>query len=181
MKNFKKFIIVFSLIIFFFIGLNVPARSARYMTNAKFVDLIIRLVDLESMLPENVESMSVTELYKAKIGILARKGIYVFLNTKPYKMVKRRMVVTFLYLAIIEDVTPSTTDEEKLAFLVEKGYLKTGNLDGIMFEKVIVKILNIPDIVTAMAETYIAPGSAEEIKGIEFPFEVYEEPASPIY
>jgi hypothetical protein len=181
MKNSKRFIIVFSLIIFFFMGVNVPARSARYMTNTKIVELIIRLMDLESMLPENAESISVAERYKAKIEILTHKGIYVFLNTEPHEMVNRRTVVMFLYLAIVTNVPPGTTDEEKLAFLVKKGYLKTGDLDEIMLEKEIVKVLNIPDIVTAMAETYIAPGSAEEMKGMEFPFEVYEEPASPIY
>ena len=181
MKNSKKFIIAFSLIIFFFVSFNVPARSARYMTNDKFVDLIIRLMDLDPMLSVDTEFMSVAELYKAKIEILARKGIYVFLNTEPHKMVKRRTVVTFLHWAIVKNVPPGTTDEEKLAFLVENGWLKTGDIDGIMLEEEIVRALNIPDVVTAMVETYIAPSSADGIEEIEFPLEVYEEPASPVY
>ncbi|MCK4533335.1 hypothetical protein KAU39_06070 [bacterium] len=181
MKNPKKFIIAFSLIIFFFVSFNVPVRGGHYMTNAKFLDLIVRVMDLESMLSVDTEFMSVAELYKAKMEILARKGIYVFLNTEPHKMVKRRIVVTFLYLAIVKNVSPDTTDEEKLAFLVENGWLKIGDIDGIMLEEEIIRALNIPDIVTAMVETYIAPSSADGIKEIEFPLEVYEEPASPIY
>ena len=181
MKNRKKIIIAFSLIIFFSIGFNVPARSVRYMTNGKFVDLIIRLMDLERMLPADLEFMSVAELYKAKIEILTRKGIYIFIGTNSDKMVRRRNVVNFLYFALVQNPPPNITDESKFAFLIKRGFLKTGNLDGIMSEKEIIKALNIPKIVAAITKTYVASGSAEEIKRIEFPLEVKEEPASPVY
>ena len=181
MKNSKKFIIAFSLIIFFFIGLNVPARSARYMTNSKVVDLIIRLMDLEPMLPADAEFMSVTEVYKAKIEILVQKGIYIFVGTDQSKMVRRRNIVNFLYFALVHNPPPNISDKSKFAFLIKRGFLRAGNLDGIMFEKEIIKVFNIPKIINAITKTYVSPGSAEVIKEIEFPFEVSEEPASPVY
>ncbi|MCK4533337.1 hypothetical protein KAU39_06080 [bacterium] len=181
MKSSKKFIIAFGLIVFFFVSFNVPARSARYMTNAKFVDLIIRIMDLEPMLPADVEFMSVAELYRAKMEILARKGIYIFVGTDPGKMVRRRDLVNFLYFALVQNPSPDITDEGKFAFLIKRGFLSTGDLDGMMLEKELIKVLNIPKIITAMTETYIAAGSADEIKGVEFSLEVDEEPASPIY
>ncbi len=181
MKNSKRFIIAFSLIIFFFISFNVPARSARYMTNTKVVDMIIRLMDLEPMLPADMEFMSVTEVYKAKIEILVKKGIYIFVGTNHRKLVRRRNIVNFLYFALVHNPPPNITDKSKFYFLIRRGFLKTGNLDGIMLEKEIIKVLNIPKIIAAITKTYVSPGSAEEIKGVEFPFEVSEEPASPIY
>ncbi|MCK5534452.1 hypothetical protein KAI68_04985 [bacterium] len=182
MKSFKKAVVIlFAMVILFTVSVNIPARSARYMTNAKFIDMVIRIMDLEEKLPADADLMSVRELYKVEMEILARKGIYIFVGTDPGKMVRRRNVVNFLYFALVQNPPPNITDERKFVFLIKRGFLSTGDLDGIMLEKEIIKALNIPKIVTAITETYIAPGSAEGIKEIEVTLEVYEEPASPIY
>lgn len=183
MKRLERWSVVVGLAILFCMSFNISARSARYMTKAKFIDLIIRIMDLEVMLPADAELMTIEELYDAEVELLARRGIYNFLGSRPHQMVKRKELVDFLYLAIVEKIPEDITDEEKLAFLIEKGFLKKGKLDEIMTEKEIIRALNIPEIVTAIAETYIAPGSAETITDTEFPepLEVYEEPASPIY
>ncbi len=182
MRKLKKWIIL-GAVIFYCMGLNVSGEDARYMTKAKFVDLVIRIMDLEMMLPSDVDLLSTEEFYKLEIELLGRRGICDFLGSQPSETVKRRELVNFLYLAIVKKVPGDITDEEKLGFLVKKGFLSKGNLDEIMTEKEIIKALNIPELVTAIAETYIAPGSAEVVFEIEFrePGELYEEPASPIY
>lgn len=150
------------------------------MTKGKFVDVLIRVMGLEGELPPGADKLSADDLYRVEVEILVRRGLVQFVGTDRKEKLTRGELANVLYNAVVKVPEPLTIIQ-KIAFLADRGLIGKGKSGEAMTEEEVLSALRIPELISAIVETYTPPPVPEvtrrELPEIE---ELYEDPASPI-
>ncbi len=164
-------------------ALSLPAAQEDLMTRGEFVDLFIRVMGWDKELFVKTRDLSKEELYRIEVSLLAEKGILEFLDKPREGKLTRAEVASILYRAV-KDEEEKVSIREKILFLVKRGYLKGGKPEAGLSKEEVLRVLSLPEMSLAIAETYMPPEEWEEEKEgeIELPvfLEPYEDPASPV-
>ncbi|MDD5634590.1 MAG: hypothetical protein PHW46_04860 [Candidatus Omnitrophica bacterium] len=133
------------------------------MTNAEFAGLLTKVIGLEAPDTSN-EALSSEEIYKVLSSILAEKGINIFSNVNPDGPVTKGILADAIYGALYGASYLSV--DEKILFLSDAGYLKSGSKDDVMDKTEILTTLRIPALYKKVVEPY-TPSSEMEISAPE--------------
>ncbi len=79
-------------------------NPSRPLTKANFVDLYIKTMGLSRMLPRDAGRLSLEELYRRQTELLSRRGITVFVGTRPGELLTREELGGILYNLPVEEL-----------------------------------------------------------------------------
>jgi len=140
------------------------AAQGEPMSKADFANTLVEILGLE--MPAGWNELSDAELFEVQSGMLAERGITLFVDAKPNSKVTSCNLADVLYDALVGPNDASV--EEKFDYLADLGYLTAspGYRCEIMSASDILATLNIPALTTVIAEAYSRPvigGRAAEI------------------
>ncbi|MBN3038439.1 MAG: hypothetical protein JW869_03355 [Candidatus Omnitrophica bacterium] len=150
-------------VLVFSAGMPVCQAKGRPMTYAQAATLLGRLLEIE--MPAGAHKLSRTEAFQIRAEGLAERGIKLEGDLRPDEKVTMADLANIIYDAVVGDTRATT--EEKIDFMVKKGYISPDFREECYMElsyNEIIGVFSIPGLTNAVLKAYGPPEHSNEDK-----------------
>ena len=129
-------------------------------TTSDFAALLVNILEID--LPVGSENLPDAEYYEVVANALAQYGIPYFIGIDPGSSMSYGQVANVIFLLIEVDTGGQLSDQEKIQYLVDNGYMAYADGSDLISTDAALAIFNNPEFAMLVAEAYEPPEIVED-------------------